>query len=180
MRRTPGSTSSRARKLSNAFVRGVGSSPANPGVTTYIDGVPQLNANSSNIEFTGVEQVEFVRGPQSALFGRNTLGGVINIASERPSLSDWSGNALRAVRQFRDTRRSAARRRVRSATRVALGFSAGHSARDGFTVNDITGNDLDSRSATFGKAQLLWTPTPHLGGAGHRVGRARARRRLRA
>src|SRR6185369_17076344 len=54
-----------ARKLSNAFVRGVGSSPANPGVTTYIDGVPQLNSNSSDVEFNGIEQVEFVRGPQS-------------------------------------------------------------------------------------------------------------------
>src|ERR1700752_5226426 len=40
-----------ARKLSNARIRGVGASPANPGVTTYIDGVPQLNANSSSIEF---------------------------------------------------------------------------------------------------------------------------------
>ncbi len=39
-----------ARKLSNARFRGVGASPANPGVTTYIDGVPQLNANSSSIE----------------------------------------------------------------------------------------------------------------------------------
>jgi len=37
-----------ARKLSNARFRGVGSSPSNPGVTTYIDGVPQLNANSSS------------------------------------------------------------------------------------------------------------------------------------
>jgi len=35
-----------ARKLSNPFVRGVGSSPANPGVTTYIDGVPQLDRKS--------------------------------------------------------------------------------------------------------------------------------------
>ena len=38
-----------ARKLSNPYVRGIGSSPANPGVTTYIDGVPHLNAYSSNI-----------------------------------------------------------------------------------------------------------------------------------
>ena len=147
-----------ARKLSNPFMRGIGSSPNNPGVTTYIDGVPQLNANASSIEFTGIEQVEFVRGPQSALFGRNTLGGVINIASERPSLSDWSGNLFvpignEATREFR----GAASGPV-SGT-VALGFSAGYSARDGFTVNDLTGNDIDSRSAAFGKAQVLWTPS---------------------
>jgi iron complex outermembrane receptor protein len=147
-----------ARKLSNAFIRGVGSSPSNPGVTTYIDGVPQLNANSSNIEFTGIEQVEFVRGPQSALFGRNTLGGVINIASERPSLVEWSGTFLVPVGNF-DTREVRGSASGPIAERVALGFSAGRSVRDGFTVNDITGNDIDSRSATFGKAQLLWTPS---------------------
>src|SRR5688572_7439985 len=39
-----------ARKLSNARFRGISSSPANPGITTYIDGVPQLNTNSSSAE----------------------------------------------------------------------------------------------------------------------------------
>ena len=38
-----------ARKLSNPRFRGVGASPSNPGVTSYIDGVPQLNANSSSM-----------------------------------------------------------------------------------------------------------------------------------
>jgi iron complex outermembrane receptor protein len=147
-----------ARKLSNAFMRGVGASPGNPGVTTYIDGVPQLNASSSNIEFTGIEQVEFVRGSQSALFGRNTLGGIINIASERPSLADWSGSAVVPLGNA-DTRevRVAASGPIHE--RVAFGVSFGRSMRDGFTVNDVTGNDLDSRSATFGKAQVLWTPS---------------------
>jgi iron complex outermembrane receptor protein len=80
-----------ARKLSNPIFRGIGSSPANPGVATYIDGVPQLNTNSSSIEFLDITQVEFVRGPQSALFGRNALGGVVNITSARPSLTKWTG-----------------------------------------------------------------------------------------
>ena len=147
-----------ARKLSNVFFRGVGASPANPGVTTYIDGVPQLNANASSLEFTGIEQVEFVRGPQSALFGRNTLGGVINIASEKPSLSEWGGNVYApfgnvAAREFRASVSGPVN------SRLAFGFSFGHSARDGFTDNDVTGNDIDSRSATFGKAQALWTPS---------------------
>src|SRR5262247_3794902 len=81
-----------ARKLSNARFRGIGSSPLNPGITTYIDGVPQLHTSSSNIEFMDIENVEFVRGAQSALFGRNTLGGLINMTSRRPSLSKWSGS----------------------------------------------------------------------------------------
>ena len=76
-----------ARKLSNPRFRGIGSSPANPAITTYIDGVPQLNTNSSSIEFLDVSQVEFVRGPQSALFGRYTVGGLVNVSTARPSLA---------------------------------------------------------------------------------------------
>ena len=80
-RRTRSFAELSARKVSNPFIRGIGSSPSNPGVTTYIDGVPQLNANSSNIELLDIEQIEFVRGPQSALFGRNALGGLVNVTS---------------------------------------------------------------------------------------------------
>src|SRR5262245_19919336 len=81
-----------ARKLSNARFRGISSSPNNPGITTYYDGVPQLSANTSSIELLDVDQIEFVRGPQSALFGRNTLGGLVNVTSSRPSRAGWTGS----------------------------------------------------------------------------------------
>jgi iron complex outermembrane receptor protein len=147
-----------ARKLSNPRFRGIGSSPANPAITTYIDGVPQLNTNSSSVEFLDVRQVEFVRGPQSALFGRNTLGGLVNVSSARPSLSKWSGSAIVPFGNYSsfDVRANASGPIGRKA---AVGFAIGHSQRDGFTKNDVTGKDIDSRDANFGKAQLLLTPT---------------------
>ncbi|MDP2389890.1 MAG: TonB-dependent receptor plug domain-containing protein, partial [Acidobacteriota bacterium] len=83
-----------ARKVSNARFRGIGSSPGNPAITTYFDGVPQLNSNSSNIELLDVDQIEFVRGPQSPLFGRNTLGGIVNVTSARPSTATWTGSVV--------------------------------------------------------------------------------------
>ena len=147
-----------ARKLSNPRFRGIGSSPNNPGVTTYIDGVPQLNANSSSIELLDVDQIEFVRGPQSALFGRNTLGGLVNITSARPSLAKWTGSLIAPFGNYKagDVRATASGPLV--ADKLAVSFGAGYSGREGFTINDITGHDLDSRSAFFGKAQVLWTP----------------------
>src|SRR5215813_2053758 len=121
-----------ARKLSNPRFRGVGASPNNPGVTSYIDGVPQLNANSSSVEFLDVEQVEFVRGPQSALFGRNALGGVINITSARPSLTKWTGNVAAPFGNFGtgDLRGAASGPIV--ANKVAAGVGFGYSTRDGY------------------------------------------------
>jgi iron complex outermembrane recepter protein len=147
-----------ARKLSNARMRGVGASPSNPGVTSYIDGVPQLNANSSSLELVDVDQIEFVRGPQSALFGRNALGGIVNITSGRPSLKTWSGSLVGPYGNFNagDLRGSASGPLVKDTLAVGVGF--GYSARDGFTKNDLTGHNLDSRSAVFGKGQLVWKP----------------------
>jgi iron complex outermembrane receptor protein len=148
-----------ARRVSNPFVRGIGSSPANPGITTFIDGVPQLNSSSSSIELLDVEQIEVVRGPQSALFGRNALGGVVSVASARPSLGGWEGQLMVPFGSngARDVRASASGPVSGS---LAVGLSYGHGERDGFTVNDVTGHLLDSRSADFGKAQVLWVPNP--------------------
>ena len=147
-----------ARKLSNARFRGIGASPANPSITTFFDGVPQLNANTSSIDLVDVDQVEFVRGPQSALFGRNALGGLINVTSARPSLSNWSGNLSVpfANSDARDVRGGVSGPLV--ANTLGMGVSLQYGRRDGYTVNDLTGNDLDSRSAFAGKGQLLWTP----------------------
>lgn len=146
-----------ARKVSNARFRGIGSSPGNPAITTYIDGVPQLNSNSSNIELLDIGQIEFVRGPQSPLFGRNTLGGIVNVTTARPSMSRWSGTAFAPLG-------NAGLKEVRGnvsgpvGDKAAIGVAGGRQQRDGYTVNAMTANDLDFRDGTFAKAQLLMLP----------------------
>jgi iron complex outermembrane receptor protein len=147
-----------ARKLSNPRFRGIGAGPNNAGVTTYIDGVPQLNTNSSSLELIEVNQIEFARGPQSALWGRNTVGGLIAIASREPAREAWTGEVTAPFgnRALRDVRGAVSGPVM--GDRLSVGFAAGYSARDGYTVNDVTGNTLDDRSAAFGKVQLLFTP----------------------
>ena len=148
-----------ARKISNATFRGIGSSPANPGITTLIDGVPQLNTNSSNVTLLEVEQIEFVRGPQSALYGRNALGGIVNVSTRRPSLATWSGTALVP---FASESGLGLQGSVAGPLKNGkVGFSAAfdYAKRDGFTTNSVTGNDLDTREAFAGRAQVVWTPS---------------------
>ncbi len=146
-----------ARKVSNARFRGIGSSPGNPAVTTYLDGVPQLNSNSSNVELLDVDQIEFVRGPQSPLFGRNTLGGIVNVTSTLPSMTKWTGSV---VAPFGDFGAKEARGNISGplGDKAAVSFAVGRQQREGYTVNQITGNDLDFRDGTSAKAQLMVTP----------------------
>jgi iron complex outermembrane receptor protein len=147
-----------ARKLSNPRFRGIGASPANPAITTYIDGVPHLSSNSANIDLLDVQQIEFVRGAQSALFGRNALGGVINVISAPPSRARWTGTASVPFGNFGswDLRGSASG--PIAGDELSAGVSLRYAEREGYTVNTVTGNDLDYRSAFTAKGQLLWTP----------------------
>lgn len=145
-----------ARKLSNPRFRGVGASPNNPAVTTYLDGVPQLNANTSSLELVDIDQIEFVRGPQGALFGRNTVGGLINLTSTAPALERARGGVTAGFGDhgLREARVTASAPLVARAAGVS--FAGGYAEREGFATNPLTGHDLDRREAWFGKAQLLW------------------------
>lgn len=143
-----------ARAISNPQFRGVGGSTTNPGVTTYLDGVPQLSADTSSQELVDVGQVEFVRGAQGTLYGRNTLGGVINLWSRAPA-PQWSAGA---VAGFGDAAQRLYKLGVSGPAfdqRLAFSLAAGQRGRDGYSENLETGSRLDSRSARFGKAQLL-------------------------
>lgn len=147
-----------ARKLSTPRIRGIGGSPYNPGVTTYIDGVPHFNTYSSSITLIDIDQVDVLRGPMGPLFGRNTAGGLINITSRRPLMKGWEGELQSTIGNYN---LQDYRARVSGALiDDVLGFSfmGGYNQRDGYTKNTVNGQPIDNRGSWFGKTQFLWTP----------------------
>jgi len=72
----------------NAFIRGAGSGinqAFEQSVGTYIDGVHFGRAQQWRSPFLDVERVEVLRGPQSILFGKNSVAGALNISTAKPT-----------------------------------------------------------------------------------------------
>lgn len=74
-----------------ARIRGVGNVADNPGleqsVGLYIDGVYRPRNGVSFNDLGELSDVEILKGPQGTLFGKNTIAGVIQITTERPSFT---------------------------------------------------------------------------------------------
>ena len=66
-------------------IRGIQVFSENPAVATYIDDVNNLDILANGFAFTDIERIEVLRGPQGTLFGRNAMGGVVNIITNKPT-----------------------------------------------------------------------------------------------
>ncbi len=70
-------------------MRGVGqfdfALTVDPGVGMYVDGVYLARTVGANFQLADIEQIQVLRGPQGTLFGKNTIGGAINVTTRKPS-----------------------------------------------------------------------------------------------
>lgn len=66
------------------YIRGVGSRINSPSVGLYVDGVPYFEKSAFDFALLDIESIEVLSGPQATLYGRNTMGGIIQVRSRLP------------------------------------------------------------------------------------------------
>jgi iron complex outermembrane receptor protein len=74
-----------AALMSMRGVFGSGTFASDPGISYYIDGVYLSEPNGAGVDLADIERIEILRGPQGTLFGRNALGGALNVITREPS-----------------------------------------------------------------------------------------------
>ena len=150
----------------DATVRGVGRNfralGGDPGVATYINGVYSedlLTATAAT--FWDVERIEVLRGPQGTLYGRNAVGGAVNILYKQPTdVFEAAFKTIQGSLSTQDYYGMVSGPLVEDKLLGRINFS--WRDRDGF-VRDIGGtSDIDGLGTENVAVQLKWKPTDTL------------------
>ena len=67
------------------YIRGIGTVSGTPPIGLYVDGVPIFDKNAFIFDLYDIKQIEVLRGPQTTLYGRNSIIGLINIRTNPPA-----------------------------------------------------------------------------------------------
>lgn len=140
-------------------IRGIGASyttSVQPGVGLFVDGVYTPTTAYFNNPVLDIDRIEVLRGPQGTLYGRNTLGGAINVVSRAPS--DELGG--RVFAQYTDEDNGylygGAVGGAIVPGKLQARIAAASERSDGFYENKLLGTDAFPREADSVNGSLRW------------------------
>lgn len=140
------------------FIRGIGRTDytlsVDPGVATYVDGVYMSRSIGGVLDLINVQSVEILKGPQGTLFGRNAVGGAINITSQKPH--DEFEVTVSATAGKHDRRENSAYLNVPLGDTVFASLSLQHREIDGWVSNLDVGLDGLPNTADDRKLARDW------------------------
>lgn len=139
---------------SSVFVRGIGSRLGAPSVGLYVDNVPYSEKTTFGFDFFDIEHVEILRGPQGTLYGRNTMGGIINVFSKSPLVYDETN--ISATAGSHGYYNLNVNHYNKISDKFGYSLSGNYLSNDGYFTNDFSGDPADDRYSASGRLRLVW------------------------
>src|SRR5690554_2733809 len=140
-------------------IRGITTTSYDPAVAVYVDGVIQFGLDTYSNGLLDIERIEVLRGPQGTLYGRNAMGGVINIITKKPT-NQTSGFAGVDMGNYGLSRYSLGFKTALIPNKLFLGLSGLYEKHGGFFENEYDGSDYDKRNTLLGNYYLRYLANP--------------------
>jgi len=146
-------------------IRGIGtqaiSVATDPAVAVAFNDIPFIRNHFFEQEFFDVASVEILRGPQGTLYGRNATAGVVNLTSAKPS-DQFEAMASGEIGNHSQRRFEGMLNLPIVDDRLALRFAGEWTKRDGYSINDLTGERVDGRNLWSGRVSIGWRPSENI------------------
>lgn len=141
-----------SRMTSSVYVRGLGARIDQPVLGLLVDDIPVMNKDAYDFDVTDIRRIEVLRGPQSTLYGRNTMGGVMRIRTHSP----LDGDGVRAGLEYGSgsTLKARASAYLRASARFGIGVAGYYNRTDGFFRNEYDGSHCDRERSGGGRMKM--------------------------
>ena len=148
-----------AKLTSAIYIRGIGARSSGQSVGLYVDNAPYLDKSTFDFELTDIQRIEILRGPQGTLYGRNAMGGIINIYTLSPF--DFQGKKLSLSAGNYGQYKVKASHYAQLSQKIGFTAAAYYEHNDGFFTNAYNGKKIDKEDNVGGRFKIEGRFNPH-------------------
>ena len=149
-----------SKLTTSVYIRGIGSRINTPAVGLYVDNIPFIDKSAFDFNYSDIERIDVMRGPQGTLYGRNTMGGLIRVFTKSPFT--YQGTDLRLGAATYNNYNASLTHYHRISNQFAFSVGLFYDYKGGFFKNDYNGKRIDTDNEFGGRIRAIYLPTENL------------------
>lgn len=149
-----------SKLTTSVYVRGIGSRINTPAVGLYVDNIPFIDKSAFDFNYSDIERIDVMRGPQGTLYGRNTMGGLIRVFTKSPFT--YQGTDVQLSAATYNNYKVMLKHYHRISEQFAFSVGTFYEHEGGFFKNSFNGKRIDTSDEFGGRIRAIYLPNENL------------------